>query len=160
MASVPKITSPCPLRFAAMPGAGRDFCGQCQRRVHNLDAMDAAQRREFFAACGGDVCVAYSVRRPQRLLRAGAAAMALSVSGMAFAQEAPAAAPPAQKPAFEDVVTGPACDPNHDLQIVVMGGVSGEVEWLDDSEAAAADRPEIAEIEASEWLPAPAPKAE
>lgn len=159
MAQFPVITSACPLRFASMPSEGRDFCGQCQRRVHNLDGMDEAQRKAFFASCAGEVCVAYTVKRPQRMtavLRAGAAAVALGVSGLALAADAVPAAD-ANAPAFEDVVTGPTCDPASKLEsVVLMGGTrAASVEWLDESELARAEAPQIGEIDASEWLPAP-----
>ena len=66
MARVPKIKSPCPLRFGSMPHDGLDFCGQCRRRVHNLDGMSPSQRSAFFAACTEEkVCVAYTVKRPR-----------------------------------------------------------------------------------------------
>jgi len=163
VAYVPKITSPCPLRWNAMPSAGLDFCGQCQRRVHNLDAMDQAQRQAFFASCTGDVCVAYTVKRPQRMtdaLRASAVAVALGMSGLAMAADAPTAADTATTPAFEDVVTGPNCDPSGKLEHIVVGGVRGpSVNWVDDSELARPEAPEIDEVDASAWLPAPSPAA-
>jgi hypothetical protein len=159
MALVPKITSPCPLRVAAMPSAGRDFCGQCERRVHNLDGMDTAQRREFFAHCGGDVCVAYTVTWPQRLAhaaRAGAMAAALGVSGVAAAQDAATPAAASAHP-YVDVVTGPTCDPNAQIEMITVGSVIGEPQWLDESEVERPDPPPIAQIEAAQWLPTPAP---
>jgi len=158
MALVPKITSPCPLRFGAMPSEGQDFCGKCERRVHNLDGMNEGQRREFFASCGGDVCVAYTVQWPQRLarsLRAGAvAAIALSASSMALAQDATPGQPATSAP-IEDVVTGPYCDPNRGLESITVGGVQGAPEWVDDSELARQEAPEIGEIDAAQWLPTP-----
>ena len=160
MALVPRITSPCPLRFGAMPAQGRDFCGKCERRVHNLDGMSHEQRREFFASCGGEVCVAYTVQWPQRLarsLRAGAvAAVALGASSMALAQDVAPAGTDASTP-IEDVVTGPYCDPNDPLKTIYVtgGAVVGEPEWVDESELARPDAPAIDEIDAVEWLPTP-----
>jgi hypothetical protein len=47
MASVPKIDSPCPIRWNAMPTADRNFCAQCECKVGNPDAVGATQRCEF-----------------------------------------------------------------------------------------------------------------
>jgi hypothetical protein len=158
MALVPRITSPCPLRFSSMPAEGKDFCGKCERRVHNLDGMSQQQRQEFFASCGGDVCVAYTVQWPQRLarsLRAGAvAAVALSASSMALGQDAAPVDSAASAP-IEDVVTGPTCDPNHDLESITVGGVQGIPAFVDVSELDRPEAPSIGEIEAAEWLPSP-----
>lgn len=63
MSIVPVITSPCPFRWNSAPTPGQDFCGQCERQVHNLDLMSAAQRNEFMQSCSGKVCVSYSVTR-------------------------------------------------------------------------------------------------
>src|SRR6185312_11342275 len=129
MARVPVITSPCPLRFASMPSVGRDFCGQCKRRVHNLDGMNDAQRAVFFANCSGEVCVAYTVRGPALLAAAlglGAAAAAALTSLPASAQDS-GAKPASTVPVVQ---TGPTCDPKaktqaiDSLQGVMMGGTS------------------------------------
>jgi hypothetical protein len=162
MARVPVITSPCPLRFASMPSVGRDFCGQCKRRVHNLDGMNDAQRAAFFANCSGEVCVAYTVRGPALLAAAlglGAAAAAALTSLPASAQDS-GAKPASTVPVVQ---TGPTCDPKakaqaiDSLQGVMMGGTSA-AQWLDQSDAAivgAVDRPQIGEIETADWLPMP-----
>src|ERR1700756_3003460 len=67
MARVPKITSPCPLGWAGAPRPGMDFCGQCQRRVHNLDLMSDQERETFLTGCSGEVCVSYTVKRTARI---------------------------------------------------------------------------------------------
>lgn len=89
MAKLPVITSPCPLRMSTKPGAGRDQCSLCKRRVHDLDAMTDAQRESFIANCSGEVCVVYTVRRPIATpvrLRSGiAAAAVLGVASAAWA---------------------------------------------------------------------------
>lgn len=163
MARVPVITSPCPLRFASMPSAGRDFCGQCKRRVHNLDGMSDAQRSAFFANCSGEVCVAYTVRAPMLL----AAALGLGAAAAAFTSLPASAQDAGAKPAstVPVVQTGPTCDPKAKtqsidaLQGVMMGGTTA-AQWLDEADAAAleadaADRPKIGEIETADWLPTP-----
>ena len=140
MPKVPVITSPCPLRFNGAPRPGQDFCGQCQRRVHNLDGMSDSERHAFFAACSGEVCVAYTVKRP--MLIAGLATIGVA-AGAALAQEVTVNNPPS-----------PYCDPTSLNDIIITGGTNAakQMEWVDESEVQAPDLPEI---EASEWLPTP-----
>jgi hypothetical protein len=151
MARVPVITSPCPLRWKSMPSAGMDFCSQCSRRVHNLDAMSDAERGSFFATCSGEVCVAYTVRRPHVL--AGVLGIAAALGGgavtTAFAQDE-----------VPTVVTGPTCDPDaksQSIELITVGGVQSarDVKWIDEREAQTADAPQIGEIDPAEWLPTP-----
>jgi hypothetical protein len=150
MARVPVIDSPCPLRWKSMPSSGMDFCGQCQRRVHNLDAMSDAERTTFFASCAGDVCVAYTVKRPRAMIGAiGLGMAAATLAGNAFADDT-------QQPGYTTQVTGPQCDPkNNALETIVMGGVKAahSAKLVDASEIALPDRPEIGEVDASDWLP-------
>ena len=151
MSRVPVITSPCPLRWKNMPGAGMDFCSQCSRRVHNLDGMSDVQRQAFFASCSGEVCVAYTARRPRAL--AGvlgiAAALGGGMTATAFAQDD-----------VPTIVTGPTCDPNAKSQFIetiTVGGVKSarDAKWVDEREAQIPEVPQIGEIDAAEWLPTP-----
>jgi hypothetical protein len=158
MARVPVITSPCPLRWKSMPSAGMDFCGQCQRRVHNLDGMSDAERTTFFASCAGDVCVAYTVPRPRAMIGAiGLGVAAATMSAAALADD------PQQQPGYTTQVTGPTCDPNapKDLEHIWVGGVKAarSAKLVDASELGAPERPVIGEVDASEWLPSPPPEA-
>jgi hypothetical protein len=153
MARVPVITSPCPLRWKSMPSAGMDFCGQCQRRVHNLDAMSDGERESFFATCSGDVCVAYTVSRPRAMIGAiglGVATAALATG--AFAEEA-------QQSGYTTQVTGPTCDPKaKELdQTITVGGIKSarNAKLVEASEVAQPERPVIGEVNASDWLPSP-----
>jgi hypothetical protein len=153
MARVPVVTSPCPLRFNSMPSAGLDFCGKCRRRVHNLDGMSDAARAAFFANCSGEVCVAYTVRRPAALASVLVAAAAAISGGPVSAQD-----PPQEQAAPAVVITGPTCDPNAKslpLDLIVVGGTTKALQWADESDVAAAASPEIAEIDAAQWLPPP-----
>jgi len=144
MARVPVITSPCPLRFASVPQAGVDFCGQCSRRVHNLDGMSDAQRERFFATCSGEVCVAYTL--PPVAAIAGLLGLGASV---AMSSPAVAQGPTAPAP----VVTGPTCP----IETITLGGVdTARLQWVDAREAKRARPPRISEIDAAEWLPTPA----
>ncbi|MEO8670837.1 MAG: hypothetical protein ABI411_05945 [Tahibacter sp.] len=154
MASFPKIDSPCPIRWNAMPTAERNFCTQCERKVHNLDALSATQRREFLAGCSGSVCVAYTVAVPRSRLgsRLGlgmAAALALSpalAEPPATTLQSPVqSASLTPKPEFVD------CDHAKDEStdkiesIVITGGTvnGGDVRWVDEDEAISV-LPEIA----------------
>lgn len=165
MARVPVITSPCPLRWKSMPGAGMDFCGQCRRRVHNLDGMSDAARAAFFASCSGEVCVAYTVSRPAALIGALGLGVASMMHNAAAQDTVPLTAlgddaVTAAQQGVPTIVTGPTCDPNANgqkLDFIVVGGTSKaqDVAWLDEREVSLADPPQIAEIDASDWLPTP-----
>ncbi len=72
MANFPPITSPCPLRWRALPEPGRDYCTFCERRVHNLDRLSEAERSALLASRSGSVCVAYTVQRAAISVIAGA----------------------------------------------------------------------------------------
>ena len=153
MARVPVITSPCPLRWKSMPSAGMDFCGQCSRRVHNLDGMNDTERQAFFAACSGEVCVAYTVRRSSAL----AGVLGLGVAAASLAAGVPALA---EETAVQPVVTGPTCDPNakaQSIETITVGGVKSarDAKWLDERDAQIPEPPQIGEIDAAEWLPTP-----
>jgi hypothetical protein len=134
-----------------MPSVGLDFCGQCSRRVHNLDGMNDSEREAFFASCSGEVCVAYTVRRPHAL--AGVVSL-----GIAAALGVGASA--AAKDSVPTVVTGPTCDPmakGSGIDTIVVGGIKSaqNAKWLDERDAALPDAPQIGEIDAAEWLPVP-----
>ena len=148
MTRVPVITSPCPLQWNAAPRPGKDFCGQCQRRVHNLDALDDAQRVAFLSGCDTKVCVYYTVRRP----RTAAATLGL---GLAAAGALAAGTAPAQDAPPENPVAGEYCDPLEEL--VMVGGTVADasLQWVDEAEAQAPAKPDLPQISASDWLPTP-----
>lgn len=151
MARVPVITSPCPLRWKSAPRAGQDFCGHCQRRVHNLDLMSAAEREAFLAGCEEKVCVSYTVRRAPRLSTAiglGITAAA-GLTASANADTSTAAAAPVVV-----IPDSPQCPTE---EFVLLGGTeAGEtLQWVDESEARLADKPDLPQIEAQDWLPTP-----
>ncbi len=145
MAKVPVITSPCPLRWSSMPRTGADYCGKCERRVHNLDGMSEAERTAFFSACNGKVCVAYTVKRTPTIAAISLASIGIAMGASVLAQGVTVNDPPS-----------PYCDPR-DLDIIVVGGTSAgkEVQWVDESEAALPDNPDLPTIETSDWLPTP-----
>lgn len=145
MARVPVITSPCPLQWKGAPQPGQDFCGHCERRVHNLDLMSAAEREAFLAGCEGKVCVSYTVRRAARL----PLALSLGVAAAALAGSAQA-----DTPAPVVIPDSPYCDTFE--EVLVGGTEAGEkLQWVDDSEAKLADKPDLPEIGAQDWLPTP-----
>ena len=147
MARVPRITSPCPLRWSAAPQPGMDFCGHCSRSVHNLDAMTEAQREAFLSECSGKVCVSYTV--PVSRIGIGLATGVL-VAGAAMADGLYSGVPTNGQPG-----AGEYCDPLREELILVGGTNTGkELQWIDESEAALTN-PELPQIDASEWLPSP-----
>jgi hypothetical protein len=146
MSRVPVITSPCPLRWNGAPQPGNDFCGHCQRRVHNLDLMSAHERDQFLSGCEGKVCVSYTVKRTSRLpLALGVSLVAAAaLGGSAHADEAPIVMP-----------DSPYCDTIED-DIIVGGTEAGEkLQWVDESEAKAPAKADLPEISAATWLPTP-----
>jgi len=110
MASAPIIDSPCPFRVSAMPDAGRDHCGHCDRQVHNLDGMSSSQRKAFMASCEGKVCVAYTVHRSaqRRNLSLGVGLLASLAGSAAMAADNPAPAVPQTGAPSVDANTGVA----------------------------------------------------
>ena len=133
MARVPTIVSPCPLHWAAPPQPGLDFCGHCQRRVHNMDPMSDAERERFLKGCTGDVCVSYTVKRTARMsLALGVGLSALA--GCSNANHVPAAMVTAGAPA-----------------------IGKHVKWIDDNEVQLSpkDKADSQRVETSKWLPTP-----
>jgi len=149
MSRVPVVTSPCPFRWTSAPRAGQDFCGHCQRRVHNLDGLSDAERVAFLSGCSGTVCVFYTVRRPR--LVATTLGLGLAAAGILAAGSAPA-----DEWRTENPIAGEYCDPML-TDIVVTGGTEAgmKLEWVDEAEAQAPSAPELPEIAASDWLPTP-----
>jgi hypothetical protein len=180
---IPLITSPCPLRWSSLPGAGRDHCGHCDRQVHNLDAMTPAQREAFLGSCSGKVCVAYTVqRRVQRrgaqlgaglvAAMAGSAAMAgglphgPTLSDDAVLQQFDAGAVAVAQGATPVVVPADAIADAGALEstqeiddILMVGGTEGgdDVRWADADELAADAPAQLEDIAAADWLPSRAP---
>jgi len=137
---MPVITSPCPLRWAKSPQPGMDFCGQCQRRVYNLDLMSEQEKEQFLLGCSGSVCVSYKVKRAARI----PVALGLGLAAVAGSTNA------------TDVTTIPD-SPYCDADLMILGGTeAGEkLQWVDPSEASLPDKQELPDIEASIWLPPP-----
>lgn len=150
MARVPKITSPCPLRWAGSPQPGMDFCAHCQRRVHNLDLLSAQAREDFLAACAGDVCVSYTVKRAARIPIALGLGLAAAVAG-ASSSAADIANTVVNMP------DSPYCNLPSDEGWVTVGGTEAgaKLQWVDDAEAKQPDKPDLPDIEVSTWLPTP-----
>jgi hypothetical protein len=143
MARVPVITSPCPLRVTQAPQPGKDFCGHCQRRVHNLDLMADAEREAFLKGCTGKVCVSYTVKRVALGL-----GLAAAMAGAGNAADVGSGAPTVVVSA-----DSPYCDPRGYGEVTVGGTEAGEkLQWVEDTET---EKPELPDIEAAAWLPTP-----
>lgn len=157
MSKVPVITSPCPLRWRESPQAGRDFCGHCQRRVHNLDGMNQVQREAFLAGCTGEVCVSYTIKRSRWPALAAGLGLASGLAGGVQAQD--------EETTYPTTVTGPQCeelgDVDHLENMVILGGTLSKdaLRWVDESEVERPAKPTLPEIDAIDWLPTP-PEAE
>ena len=157
MARAPVITSPCPLRWASMPQEGRDHCGHCDRKVHNLDGMSDAQRQAFLGGCAGKVCVAYTVHRSRqrRNVALGAGLLAaMAGSAPAFASEEAIGFIPL--PTGDGVAdAGSGSEPIEYIEEILMGGIEDarNARWADeaDLEGSVAAEPEV--IGVAEWLP-------
>ena len=158
MSRFPVIDSPCPLRFASMPQAGRDHCGHCDRQVNNLDGMSSAQRETFMRSCeGSKVCVAYTVHRRavQRNVTLGVGLAATMLSSAAMAQDLPdatAAAPRSPVPTTTQILPDDSRALEH---IEVTGGVvnPGKARWSDESDIETPDTSALPEIGENDWLP-------
>lgn len=145
MARVPVVESPCPVAGKPLPAGATEHCSLCERSVHNLDRMDERERIEFMSACGGKVCVAYTVRLPAGGLRKrGVAAATLAVAAMvsmplAAAEESPVQGMSPVSPATQL----PNCDEL--LDAIVVGGVShgDQAKWVDDGKDAPPELPVI-----------------
>lgn len=160
MSLVPAITSPCPFRWNAMPVPGQDFCGQCERQVHNLDLMSAAQRNEFMQSCSGKVCVTYTVHRP-RIVKNIALGLGLAAgiaSGNLSAEQAIDTKVIESKlvNSVEEWKTLEA--PKELLEFVVVGGTVLDADtsrWVEESEIEINAVPELPEETALQWLATP-----
>lgn len=149
MARLPKITSPCPLRWAGPPQPEMDFCGHCQRRVHNLDLMSAQEREEFLTGCSGSVCVSYTVKRAARIPVALGLGLA-AIAGVTNAADVATSPPVIVSP------DSPYCDVPDQGDILMGGTEAGDkLQWVDDAEAKLPDKPDLPDIDASTWLPTP-----
>ena len=150
MARVPKITSPCLLRWAGSPQPGMDFCGHCKRSVHNLDLMSASEREEFLRGCSGNVCVSYTVKRAARVPVVLGLGLAAVVAGATNAADVATSPPVVTSP------DSPYCDLPDNGEVLMGGTEAGEkLQWVDEAEAKRPDKPDLPDIEASTWLPTP-----
>jgi len=160
MSRVPVINSPCPFRWSSMPAPGQDFCGQCQRQVHNLDLMSAEQRSDFMQSCSGEVCVSYTVRKPvsARKIALGLGLAASIASGSVGAQEE------TELKTIESKLVQATQDWNESESkeigsVVVVGGTvldPGTTRWVDETEVIVANIEELPQSTEMHWLETPA----
>jgi hypothetical protein len=140
-----------------------DFCGQCQRRVHNLDLMSDPEREAFLTGCSGDVCVSYTVKRTVLTGCSGDVCVSYTVKRTAVALSLGLAAVVGVPTNAADVAA-PNVVVMQDSQYcsteeILLGGTraGAKLQWVDESEAARPDKQELPDIEASTWLPTPKP---
>ncbi len=128
MAMLPKVQSPCPYKDRLASVMEGDFCRMCKRDVCDLTHMTDGGRREFIAACEGEVCVSYRVR-PALV----AAAMAASVAALPVAAQDAAPSPEAV------VYGGDAVPVDEDYEAIIVGGIKDpkNTEWVEDAADAA-----------------------
>ena len=149
MAKVPVIESPCPIEGKGLPAGATEHCTLCERSVHNLDRMSAAERRDFMRSCSGKVCVAYTVRIPVR----HRGLVAASIAAAALVSLPAAAAGPGEQAEQAEPPTGamsPATPPHYPhcddyFEEIIVGGVGhgDQAEWADDGKDAPPDLPVI-----------------
>jgi hypothetical protein len=114
--------------------------------VHNLDLMSDTERQVFLKGCTGKVCVSYTVKRV-----ALGFGLAAAMAGASNAADVGGGAPPVVVSA-----DSPYCDTAGLGDVMVGGTEAGEkLQWVDDTEAARPDKPELPDIEAASWLPTP-----
>jgi hypothetical protein len=146
MSRVPVITSQCPYRWNGAPKPGQDFCGKCQRQVHNLDFLSARERETFLSGCSGEICVSYTAKRPVRATIAlGTLAAVAVLGGSAAAQDQDMVVPldiPYSPTELEDVWIGSTLAGN-------------ELQWVDEAELTKPDKPDLSQITTADWLPTP-----
>ena len=92
MSLLPLIQRPCPYLDRLESVMDGDHCRMCRRDVHDLTAMNDAERTDFLAACGGDACIRYTFNAKPAL------AAALIAASVAVAALPVAAAPRGHHP--------------------------------------------------------------
>jgi len=132
-----------------------DFCGQCQRRVHNLDLMSESERYFIDTASTEKVCVSYTVRRTARIPVALGLGLAV-VAGVTNAADVATSGPADGSPPVVRSADSPYCDMAGWGEIIMGGTQAGkDLQWVDDSEAKLPDKADLPDIDASTWLPTP-----
>ncbi|HPF38922.1 MAG TPA: hypothetical protein P5081_06170 [Phycisphaerae bacterium] len=64
-----RIASPCDVPWSSMAGDERTrYCGECEKRVHNLIGMSDTEIAALFAAQGTDLCIRLYERRDGTLM--------------------------------------------------------------------------------------------
>ena len=108
----PRIDKPCPYKTNLAAVMDGDFCTMCSRRVIDLTAMSATDRRHFLSSCETEVCVSYSFRPAIAAAALAAAAMALPTAAAAQMVE-PVVASEAAPVDFE-----------YEGTVIIVGGIN------------------------------------
>lgn len=88
MSKFPKIQGTCPYQDSISEFMDGEICKLCDRKVHNLDAMDESQRLRFLKSSKNEICVSYSLPSKKAL---AVAAIAASLSALPVAAQDEAA---------------------------------------------------------------------
>lgn len=116
----PRILSPCPQPPAFAAGVKSLHCDLCQKTVHNLSAMTAAERDALYRT-GGSACVRYARWMPL--------ALALATGGVAAAELNDAPAGDSQDALMEVIVGGAVA--GEWQSVFLESEPESEDEWLD-----------------------------
>jgi hypothetical protein len=151
MSRFPLVQDPCPYKGAIADILTGDHCRLCQREVHDLAAMNEADRRALLAGCqdAEGLCVRYTVRAGSAVAAAmlGVAgfaavpAMAQSAEASpAIAQSAEPSAQPAESaaaPAAETASAYAEADDYDEGEWIIVGGLRkpDQAEWHSDEGA-------------------------
>ena len=142
-----------------MPTPGQDFCGQCQRQVHNLDLMSPVQRTEFMQSCSGEVCVSYTVRRNLSVknVALGLGLAASLATGSVCAQDANSDVKVIASKLVESAAEWTEEAKEIDYVTVVGGTIldANTTRWVDESEVELNDLPELPKSSELQWLKTP-----
>lgn len=126
MSLFPKVQSPCPYKGKFADIMQGNQCRLCKREVIDLTEMAEAERKQFLAACEGEVCISYRVGAKSAL-----AAMAMSTVAIPTAAAAQdTAQPQADAPAEED----------SELYYIIVGGMKKphDAKWVKDEQSSEA----------------------
>ena len=153
----PKIQAPCPRRLSNLPTPGRDACSHCQQRVHRLDLMSAAQRRDLLAQSEQPICVAYAVPGRRTLSASLPALLGMAIAAGVGAGDGAIAANSFDPGALQQVAVPvkpdpalPKCaDPHESVELitVIIGGIRDpqNAEWISAVSLSEKELPEIGE---------------
>lgn len=125
MSLFPKVQSPCPYKGKFADIMQGSQCRLCKREVIDITDMEVAERKDFLAACEGEVCISYRVGAKSAL--AAMAMSAVAVPTAAAAQDTADANDDASAEIDEHF--------ENEQMWIIVGGMKkpGEAEWIKDT---------------------------